>query len=209
MTLPDELGAHRRQHRGTVVPMTEQQPYDVIERYPDFELRSYPRHVVAEVTIATSFENAGTVAFRALFGYISGQNRSRTSVAMTAPVVQSTGASQKIAMTAPVVQHGDASGEQTVAFVLPSTMTQEDAPQPTDPAVTLRTVESSLAAAARYSGRWSQSAYEQRCESLTASLAAAGFEAVGAPRFARFDPPFKPWFLRRNEVLIDVRRIDR
>lgn len=189
--------------------MTEQQPYEVVERYPDFELRRYPQHVVAEVTVQSSFENAGTVAFRALFGYISGQNRTRTSVAMTAPVVQSTGSSQKIAMTAPVVQHGDASGQQVVAFVMPSTMTLDDAPQPTDPAVTLRTVESSLAAASRYSGRWSQSAYEHTCESLTAALGAAGFEAIGMPRFARFDPPFKPWFLRRNEVVIDVRRKDR
>jgi hypothetical protein len=189
--------------------MTEQQPYEVVERYPGFELRSYPRHVVAEVTVQSTFENAGTVAFRSLFGYISGQNRSRASVAMTAPVVQSTGSAQKVAMTAPVVQHSDASGAQTVAFVLPSAMTQDDAPQPTDPIVTLRTVEPTLTAATRYSGRWSQSAYEQHCESLVSALGAAGFEAIGVPRFARFDPPFKPWFLRRNEVLIDVRRVDR
>jgi hypothetical protein len=27
---------------------------------------------------------------------------------------------------------------------------------------------------------------------------------VGEPRFARFNPPFTPWFLRRNEIVIDV-----
>ena len=36
------------------------------------------------------------------------------------------------------------------------------------------------------------------------ALAAAGLIGVGPPRFARYDPPMKPWFLRRNEVVIDV-----
>jgi hypothetical protein len=27
---------------------------------------------------------------------------------------------------------------------------------------------------------------------------------VGPPRWLRYDPPFKPWFLRRNEVVVDV-----
>lgn len=50
-----------------------------------FELRRYPSHVVAELTVEPAFEQAGNTAFRYLFGYIAGQNRSRTSVAMTAP----------------------------------------------------------------------------------------------------------------------------
>jgi SOUL heme-binding protein. len=39
---------------------------------------------------------------------------------------------------------------------------------------------------------------------LRAAIAADGLVEVGEPRLARFDPPFKPWFLRRNEVQIDV-----
>ena len=37
-----------------------------------------------------------------------------------------------------------------------------------------------------------------------AAIDTAGFTAVGPARFARFDPPFKPWFLRRNEIVQDV-----
>ena len=69
--------------------MTEEQPFEVVRRYDGFALRRYPSHVVAEVTVELPFEQAGNAAFRYLFGYITGQNRSRTSVAMTAPVVQS------------------------------------------------------------------------------------------------------------------------
>jgi hypothetical protein len=145
-----------------------------------------------------------------LFAYITGANRSHQKVAMTAPVVQ-TDAAEKIAMTAPVLQEGveDASGAAAgeqfrIAFVLPKDLTVETAPQPTDPSVHLRTVPASLAGALRFSGRWSQTRYEQHLDQLRGALAAAGFSVLGSPRFARFDPPFKPWFLRRNEVLLDV-----
>jgi hypothetical protein len=32
--------------------------------------------------------------------------------------------------------------------------------------------------------------------------------AIGEAEWARYDPPFKPWFLRRNEVLIPVETIE-
>lgn len=184
--------------------MTKEQPYEVVRRYDGFELRRYPSHVVAEVTVELPFEEAGNTAFRYLFGYITGQNRSRTSAAMTAPVVQSAGAAQKVGMTAPVIQHSTQEGGYAVAFVLPALMTEETAPEPIDPQVSIHTVPPSLAAARRYSGRWSQNSYECQCSSLLQAIQAEGLKAVGTPRFARFDPPFKPWFLRRNEVVVDV-----
>jgi hypothetical protein len=184
--------------------VTEEQPFDVVRRYDGFELRRYPSHVVAEVTVRLPFEQAGNKAFGSLFGYISGQNRSRTSVPMTAPVVQSAGPSQKVAMTAPVTQRRTDEGGYAVAFVLPASLTQDTAPEPTDPKVTIRTVPSSLAAVTRYSGRWSQDSYERHCADLLEAIEAEGLTVAGQPRFARFDPPFKPWFLRRNEVIVDV-----
>lgn len=184
--------------------MTEEQPFEVVRSYDGFELRRYPSHVVAEVSVEQPFEKAGNTAFRYLFNYISGQNRSRTEVAMTAPVVQSDGASQKVAMTAPVVQRDTQEGGYVVAFVLPAAMTQETAPEPTDPHVSIRTVPPCLAAALRYSGRWSQDSYDRHCRSLLQAIETEGLEPIGTPRSARFDPPFKPWFLRRNEVAVDL-----
>lgn len=184
--------------------MTEQQPYEVLQENDAFELRRYPAHVVAEVELDGTFEDAGNRAFRALFGYISGDNRSQQTVAMTAPVVQQATASQKIAMTSPVVQAKGADDSYVVAFVLPATMTVDTAPVPTDPQVRVRAVPERVAAAARYSGRWTQSSYDRHLRELLTAVAAAKLAPVGPPRFARFDPPFKPWFLRRNEVIQDV-----
>ena len=65
--------------------MTEQQPYDVVRTEPDFELRHYPAHVVAQTVVrGGSFEGAGSRAFRYLLGYISGDNTGRQSIEMTA-----------------------------------------------------------------------------------------------------------------------------
>ncbi|AMM32976.1 heme-binding protein [Sinomonas atrocyanea] len=201
--------------------MTEQQPYELLRRYADFELRRYPAHTVAEVEVDASFDRAGNAAFRHLFNYISGNNTARQSLAMTAPVVQGAAPgrppSQKVTMTAPVLQSGplDASraggaaageGAYAVAFVLPAGMTEESAPVPADPRVRIRTVPGSTAAVLRFSGRGSGEAFAKRSRELRDAMAAAGLEPSGPPRFARFDPPFKPFFLRRNEVVQDVAR---
>jgi hypothetical protein len=189
--------------------MTEQQPYELVHRYPHFELRRYPAHVVAEVHVNATFDRAGNAAFRHLFNYISGSNTARQKLAMTAPVIQETQAPQKLAMTAPVIQSGplpgsDAPAAFVIAFVLPEGTTAETAPVPTNPDVVVRDVPGSLAAAVRFSGSGTAKAFEQRNTGLQAALSLAGLTASGPPRFARFDPPFKPWFLRHNEVVQDV-----
>jgi hypothetical protein len=197
--------------------MTEQQPYELVRRYADFELRRYPAHVVAEVEVDATFDRAGNAAFRHLFNYISGDNTARQSVPMTAPVLQGAAPrkppSQKVQMTAPVLQQGpvgaDAAGGSdegayVVAFVLPAGMTEDAAPVPADPRVRIRTVPGSTAAVVRFSGRGTESDFAKRNRQLQEALAAAGLRPSGPPRFARFDPPFKPWFLRHNEVLQNV-----
>lgn len=188
--------------------MTEQQPFELIRRYPHFELRRYPDYVVAEVTVTADFDRAGNAAFRHLFNYISGSNNARQKLAMTAPVLQEPGP-RKLAMTTLVLQSGPVPGsgepaEYSVAFVLPAGVTADGAPVPADPMVRIRAVPGSLAAVLGFSGSGSASAFQKRNDGLQAALTLAGLTPVGTPRFARFDPPFKPWFLRHNEVVQDV-----
>lgn len=182
--------------------MVEKLGYDVVRRYDEFELRRYAPHVVAEVVVRAPFEEAGNVAFRTLVGYIGGQNRSKTKVAMTAPVLQQP--SERIAMTAPVEQRETSQGEYAVAFVLPSSLTLESAPVPTDPDVHLSQRPGVLAAARRYRGGWGRDAFEQHRGELDQAVRAAGLTPVGPVRWARFDPPIMPAFLRRNEIVQDV-----
>src|SRR5689334_2993913 len=152
--------------------MTEQQSYEVAERRGAFELRRCPAHLVAEIEIAGSFDEApirafrpleiaGSFdeapirAFRPLAGYINGANRSRRRIAMTAPVTQQASGPEKSAMTAPVLQQAAGRpGRYLVQFVMPSHLTAETLPVPRDARVRTREIPRQLAAAVRFSGRW-------------------------------------------------------
>ena len=169
--------------------MTEQQVYEVLEEHLGFELRRYPEHLVAETEVGGPFELAGNLAFPRLARYIGGHNRS----------------SRKVAMTAPVVQEQDPrSRRYVVGFVMPAGLSAEELPAPADPSVHTRRVPAETAAAVRFSGRWSRRTYEKQAARLLDAVRAAGLEVVGEPRYARFDPPWTPWFLRRNEVVVPV-----
>ena len=170
--------------------MTEQQPYAVLREYPDFELRRYPDHVVAETRVTGTFEGAGNTSFRRLVRYIGGRNTQSRKVAMTAPVVQET--------------EDEEAGRFVVGFVMPAGFELDGAPEPTDDDVRLRAVPAQTAAALTFSGRWTRGRYDEHARRLLAALAEAGLEVVGPPRFARFDPPWTPWFMRRNEVVVPV-----
>ncbi len=183
----------------------EEAAYETVEYFGDFELRRYAPLIHAEVEVDATFQQAGSQAFRILAGYIGGRNISAENVAMTAPVTQ-TRAGQRIAMTAPVHQAPatGGTGRFVVSFVMPAQYTLETLPQPTDPRIRLRPDDSRLVAARRYSGRWTEKRYRQEEQQLLEAVAAAGLAVTGAPEYARYNPPWIPWFLRRNEVLVEI-----
>lgn len=181
----------------------EEATYTVVQRDGEFEIRDYASHVVAETVVAGSFERAGNQAFSRLFRYISGNNRSRHKVAMTAPVSQEpTG--EKIAMTAPVGQQ-PAQDRWVVSFTMPASYALETLPEPADPQVTVRQVPARQMAAMRYSGLWTESSYLTHKMKLESWVRSRGLLIAGDPVWARYNPPFTPWFLRRNEILVPVR----
>jgi hypothetical protein len=98
-------------------------------------------------------------------------------------------------------------GAHVVSFVMPAGETLESLPVPDDARVTLRAVPEELGAALRYSGRWTETGYRQRLAQLEQALSEEGVRAAGTPRWARFDPPWTPWFLRRNEVVVPIEAI--
>jgi SOUL heme-binding protein len=179
----------------------EEPRFQVLEQQGSFELREYPSYVVAETRVEADFASAGNIAFQRLFGYISGRNVAQQKIAMTAPVTQSRG--EKIAMTAPVSQVADGDAYR-VAFTLPATYTLKTAPKPLDPTVQIREVPAQLIACWRYTGRWTESNYRDNEDLLREQIAKRGLVTRGEPILARYNPPFTPWFMRRNEVMIPV-----
>jgi hypothetical protein len=182
--------------------------------------------------VAGDFEKVGNVGFRRLYDYISGNNVKKQSIAMTAPVTQEAESekiamtapvtqeaeSEKIAMTAPVTQEAESEkiamtapvtqeksqDQWRITFLMPTQYTMETLPEPLDRRVQLRAEPGYLMAAIQYSGTWSQKRFEKNKALLQAIIAKRGLKPVGKPVWARYDPPFMPWFLRRNEILIRV-----
>ena len=180
----------------------EEAPYKVLKSDGIFELREYEPHILAETVVDGDLEGAGNKAFRRLFRYISGDNRSRSKIAMTAPVSQES-KGEKISMTAPVSQE-NIQGKWAVSFMMPASYTMETLPVPDDQTIKLRQVQAQRVAAVRYSGFWSEEKYLLHKEKLEAWMRDNKFTAVGEPIWARYNPPFTLWFLRRNETLIPV-----
>ena len=190
----------------TATAMAIEEPgFKLLEKDGNFELRQYSSHVVAETRVEGNFEDAGGEAFQRLFRYISGHNVAQQKIAMTAPVTQSsaTPRGEKIAMTAPVTQVED-DDAFLVAFTLPATYTLATAPAPRDPAVKIREVPPQLLACWRYSGRWTMANYRESETLLRQRIQARELSTRGDAVLARYNPPFTPWFMRRNEVLIPV-----
>ena len=181
----------------------EKAKYTVISKEGNFEVRQYQPQIVAETIVDSDFDQAGNIAFRRLFDYISGSNRTKESISMTAPVNQSN-ESEKISMTAPVNQQ-KSEDKWVVSFLVPSKYTMETIPEPLDSNVTIREIPAQTIAAVRYSGTWSKKRYESHKSKLEQFISDKQLQIIGEPIFARYDPPFQLWFLRRNEVLIPVR----
>lgn len=167
--------------------MTEIQAYEVLESHKGFELRSYPAHTVVSIAAPGDLGSAGMGAFGYLAGYIGGRNQ----------------ANQAIAMTAPVLQEKKGAGFQ-VSFVLPAEMRNH--PLPSDPRLALETKEPSVMAAIRFSGMASESLFQRKAQELSERCEAAGFKVTSEPLFARYNGPWTPPMLRRNEVLLKVER---
>ena len=182
----------------------EKAKYTVLEKEDSFEIRQYEPQIVAETYVEGNLKDVGNAGFRRLYDYISGNNKKKQSISMTAPVGQEA-SSEKIAMTAPVSQE-KTDDQWRITFLMPAEYNLETLPEPLDERVKLRKEPGRLMAAVRYSGTWSEEAYEKNKALLEAYIQKRGLKKAGVPVWARYDPPFMPWFLRRNEVLIPVEK---
>ena len=183
----------------------ETPPYKTVVRDGDYELRDYPALVVAEVTVDGEQKTAANKGFRLLAAYIFGANRKRQDIAMTAPVAQQP-AGEKIAMTAPVAQAPGAAGTWVVRFTMPSQWTLQTLPVPDNPAVTLRNTKPARFAVLRFSGLARPDDVRQRSAELLAWTKARKLRIAGPVSLAQYNPPWTLWFLRRNEVMVEVAR---
>ena len=184
----------------------EEPEYTVVNHLDGIEIRDYPSFTVAETTVSATESEAGNRAFPILAGYIFGKNKGERKLAMTTPVTQAA-IPVKLEMTAPVTQVVTPGGF-LVQFVLPRGVTAVTAPEPLDARVLLRDEPARRVAVIQYSGFWSESNYSDHLTRLQSALKTAGIAWHGEPVFSRYNAPFTPWFMRRNEIWLHVDKPD-
>ncbi len=191
----------------TKVLAIESPKYTVVYKDELVEYRQYEPYIVAETFVenSSSYRAASNEGFMRLFRYITGGNSSQLDIDMTAPV-QQTAANEEIAMTAPV-QRVETPEGWSVAFMLPTKFTIDTAPLPTDERIVLRPIPGQLMAVIRYYGRWTEGNYEKHKEQLLRGIESASVEPLGLVESAAYDAPYVLPFLRRNEVMIEVKSV--
>lgn len=180
---------------------TEEPKFRLIDHVGDIEIRAYGERIAAETSIVADEDCARSAGFKRLAGFIFGANTTKASIAMTAPVAQS---SETIAMTAPVSQGQDAGGRWIIRFFMPATATMASLPTPTDPDVRLVAVPPETIAVMRFSGARDPATVQDRRADLLRGLDGTKWRPQGVPVAWFYDPPWTIPFLRRNEVAVAV-----
>ena len=173
----------------------------VLEDKP-FEIRKYEPFITAEVQVsAEDYNEAANRGFSPLANFIFGNNIAKQKISMTSPVTAARD-SQKIAMTSPVTVTGEKN--YTVAFTMPRQFTMETLPEPLNKSISFKQHSARSMAVIRFSGQFNQRNFSRRIDQLRDWVKAHGYQAAGEPVIAGYDPPITPWFLKHNEVMIEV-----
>jgi hypothetical protein len=189
-----------------VVMAVEEPKYSVLEKSPPFELRSYAPMIVAEVQVEGDLDEASGQGFRLIAAYIFGQNQVSEKIAMTTPVAveDQTSKSAKIAMTTPVNIESKA-GQWMVSFVMPSEYTMDSLPKPLNSKVQLRQIPATKKAVITFSGFYDSQKVAEKTIELEGWMKTKNLQAISVSKFARYNPPWTLPFMRRNEIMFDVR----
>jgi effector-binding domain-containing protein len=177
--------------------------YSVLESKEGYEIRLYPKHIVAQTIVTGSYRESLTSGFRIIAGYIFGGNTKKENIAMTAPVTQVKNSSQRIAMTAPVTASLDGESH-TISFSMPRSYTMDTLPIPSDSRVEIVTIPSKKMAVSTFSWIRTDSRVEFKKKELVRNITRDGIRISGELKYAGYNAPWTPPWMTRNEVLVEV-----
>lgn len=159
----------------------ERPQYDVVERLAkNIEVRQY-----GEQTWISTVGTTDNASFSVLASYIFGNNKEGQNVAMTAPVIT----------------------DGTMSFILPSALSQESAPTPNGQPIQFTTVAPRQVATLKFSWLTSPERVEKKTAELLAALRERGIQTQGEPFLMRYNDPWTPPFMRRNEIGVVVENL--
>ena len=171
-----------------IMATSETQPYQVIKKEKDFEIRLYPPATMATVAMnAKTYKELSSSGFRKLAGFIFGGNQDNKNIAMTTPV------------------HMDISDSiSTMSFVMPANYSRDNLPKPNDSTITIKTTADDYVAALQFGGYANDEKIKENTVKLKSALEASGVEYFGNYRFLGYNAPYQ-LIGRKNEIIVSIR----
>jgi DNA gyrase inhibitor GyrI len=189
-----------------VVSSLEEPKYTLVSKTDNYEIRQYEPYLIAETEVRGNFNSSTNDGFRQIADYIFGNNTAQTKIAMTAPVLESQ--SEKIAMTVPVTTSLDESSNRSVSFVLPASYTLDTLPIPNNDKVKLVEIPERTVAALRFTWYATKSRVADKKAQLQQLLKKDELTTTGPAQVAQYNPPLSMPLTRRNEILIEVSKVN-
>lgn len=170
---------------------SETQPYTVIRKEKEFEIRFYPSATMAIISsTARTYKELGSSGFTKLAEYIFGGNKDNKRIAMTSPVHME-------------IKDSSAS----MSFVMPSNYSRDNLPTPNNAEVIIHTTPDEYVAVITFGGFSSNDNINKHITLLGDALKAHNISYYGNFRYLGYNPPYQ-LFDRRNEVIISVNEED-
>ncbi len=179
--------------------------FETLQKDGKFEIRKYQEYTIASVEIESDFKHALIEGFRILADYIFGNNRAKTGIEMTVPVIEQVVTGQKIGMTAPVISARAGEGKKyLISFTMPSKYNVQNLPEPANKNISFVTVAPHKAAALRFSGYMNEKTTGGKTKELEAWLNKNNLRTKSGFSLAQYNPPWIPGPFRKNEIIVDV-----
>jgi hypothetical protein len=164
----------------------EMYPYEVLQKFDDFEIRKYAKANFAYVTIdAQSYKEGSGAGFGQLAEYIFGGNAEKKQIAMTSPVEMTM------------------DEKMTMKFMVPSKYNIEDLPKPDNVNVKFEEEPEKIMAALRFGGFANDKKIAKYRKQLFDLVEQNGFSYIGQWSLLGYNPPFE-LLNRRNEVIVEL-----
>lgn len=164
-----------------------------------------PESIYASVTVDGIESQAPQKAFGILAGFIFGNNTTKSSVSMTAPVItQKT--SETISMTAPVLSQKASPWSYQVSFLMPKEYTIDTLPIPNDKRISITNVKAKDIAVITFSRYATQDNINTYRTKLLDWLKDLKISTKGESVVAQYNDPWTPPTMRTNEIWIEIEK---
>lgn len=173
---------------GVIMSDVEQPKYDVIVNNSPIEIRQYSALIVSEVVVKNTRKLSINEGFKLIADYIFGNNQQQTKINMTAPVTQQKSENGWI-----------------VRFIMPAEHSLGTLPKPENPAVKIKKIDQKKFVVIKFSGLSSEDNIKQHELKLTQYILDNDLRTQDSPIYAFYNPPWTLPFLRRNEILIELK----